>query len=107
VPRAPRAFKNKTEHALVLFFFFFTQTCLSSQRLRTAGSYLLVLHSLEQLDTGHGDAFRLLRSAVAAKDWQLCRELLRFLNSMDDSGAVLKEALAQPFMLETEVVDSG
>ncbi|KAI9444961.1 RIC1-domain-containing protein [Lactarius indigo] len=78
------------------------ETCLSSQRLRTAGSYLLVLHSLEQLDTGHDDAFRLLRSAVAAKDWQLCRELLRFLHSMDDSGAVLKEALAQPFMFEID-----
>jgi len=78
------------------------ETCLSSQRLRTAGSYLLVLHSLEQLDTGHDDAFRLLRGAVAAKDWQLCRELLRFLHSMDDSGAVLKEALAQPFMLEAQ-----
>ncbi|KAF8506868.1 RIC1-domain-containing protein [Russula emetica] len=79
------------------------ETCLSSQRLRTAGSYLLVLHSLEQLDTGHADAFRLLRGAVAAKDWQLCRELLRFLHSMDDSGAVLKEALAQPFMIEAQV----
>ncbi|KAF8272974.1 RIC1-domain-containing protein [Lactarius quietus] len=78
------------------------ETCLSSQRLRTAGSYLLVLHSLEQLDTGHDDAFRLLRSAVEAKDWQLCRELLRFLHSMDDSGAVLKEALAQPFMFEID-----
>ncbi|KAI0304643.1 RIC1-domain-containing protein [Russula brevipes] len=78
-------------------------TCLGSQRLRTAGSYLLVLHSLEQLETGHEDAFRLLRSAVAAKDWQLCRELLRFLHSMDDSGAVLKEALAQPFMVEAQV----
>ena len=82
---------------------FFSQTCLSSQRLRTAGSYLLVLHSLEQLETGHADAFRLLRGAVAAKDWQLCRELLRFLHSMDDSGAVLKEALAQPFMIEAQV----
>ena len=82
---------------------FGTQTCLGSQRLRTAGSYLLVLHSLEQLDTGHCDAFRLLQSAVAAKDWQLCRELLRFLHSMDDSGAVLKEALAQPFMIEAQV----
>jgi len=79
------------------------ESCLSSQRLRTAGSYLLVLHSLEQLDTGHDDAFRLLRSAVAVKDWQLCRELLRFLHSLDDSGAVLKEALAQPFMSEAQV----
>ncbi|KAI0308050.1 RIC1-domain-containing protein [Multifurca ochricompacta] len=79
------------------------EMCLSSQRLRTAGSYLLVLHSLEQFETGHDDAFRLLRSAVAAKDWQLCRELLRFLHSLDDSGDVLKEVLAQPFMIEAEV----
>ncbi|KAI0274897.1 RIC1-domain-containing protein [Gloeopeniophorella convolvens] len=79
------------------------ETCLGSQRLRTAGSYLLVLQSLEQLDTGHDDAFRLLRGAVEAQDWQLCRELLRFLHSMDDSGAVLREALAQPFMQEVQV----
>ncbi|KAI0067916.1 RIC1-domain-containing protein [Artomyces pyxidatus] len=73
------------------------ETCLASGRLRTAGSYLIVLQSLEQLD-GHDDALRLLRSAVAATDWQLCRELLRFLSSIDGGGAALKEALAQPFM---------
>ncbi|KAI0047802.1 RIC1-domain-containing protein [Auriscalpium vulgare] len=75
------------------------ETCLSSQRLRTAGSYLLVLHSLEQLE-GNDDTLRLLKAAVEASDWQLCRELLRFLHSMDSSGTALKEALAQPFMVD-------
>lgn len=74
------------------------ETCLSSQRLRTAGSYLLVLHSLEQLEAGNDGALRLLRSAVEVKDWQLCRELLRFFHSIDTTGEALREALAQPFM---------
>lgn len=71
------------------------QTCLASQRLKTAGSYLLVLHNLEQLDENNGDAVRLLKNAVAGKDWQLCRELLRFLHSIDDTGAALRNALSQ------------
>lgn len=71
------------------------QTCLESQQLKTAGSYLLVLHNLEQLDEKHNDVIRLLESAVTAKDWQLCRELLRFLRSVDDTGAALRNALEQ------------
>jgi RAB6A-GEF complex partner protein 1 len=69
--------------------------CLSSLRLKTAGSYLLVLHNLEQLDENNDDAVRLLKSAVEAKDWQLCRELLRFLHSIDDTGAALRNALSK------------
>ncbi|KAA1468470.1 RIC1-domain-containing protein [Dentipellis sp. KUC8613] len=76
------------------------ETCLSSHRLRTGGSYLLVLHSLEQLEAGNDDALRLLAKAVEAKDWQLCRELLRFLHSIDGTGAALREALTLPFMLD-------
>ncbi|KAI0768593.1 RIC1-domain-containing protein [Trametes elegans] len=75
------------------------ETCLGSGRLKTAGSYLLVLHGLEQLDGMNGDATRLLRSAVAAEDWQLCREILRFLHSIDDTGAALQSALS-----ETQIV---
>lgn len=71
------------------------QTCLASQRLKTAGSYLLVLHNLEQLDEDSDDAVRLLKSAVEGKDWQLCRELLRFLHSIDDTGAALRNALSK------------
>ncbi|KAJ7139708.1 RIC1-domain-containing protein [Mycena epipterygia] len=71
------------------------ETCLESQQLKTAGSYLLVLHNLEQLDEKHNDVIRLLESAVSAKDWQLCRELLRFLHSVDDTGTALRNALEQ------------
>ncbi|KAI0374480.1 RIC1-domain-containing protein [Pilatotrama ljubarskyi] len=78
-----------------------TQSCLTSGRLKTAGSYLLVLHGLEQLDGMNGDAIRLLRSAVAAQDWQLCREILRFLHSIDDTGAALQSAL-----VETQILPS-
>ncbi|KAJ7169474.1 RIC1-domain-containing protein [Mycena filopes] len=71
------------------------ETCLESQQLKTAGSYLLVLHNLEQLDEKHQDVIRLLQSAVAAKAWQLCRELLRFLHSVDDTGTAVRNALEQ------------
>ncbi|KAG5352712.1 hypothetical protein C0989_000864 [Termitomyces sp. Mn162] len=71
------------------------KTCLATQRLKTAGSYLLVLHNLEQLDENNDDAVRLLQSAVGGKDWQLCRELLRFLHSVDDTGAALRNALSK------------
>lgn len=54
-----------------------------------------MLHNLEQLDEDSDDAVRLLRSAVEGKDWQLCRELLRFLHSIDDTGAALQNALSK------------
>ncbi|KAI0035243.1 RIC1-domain-containing protein [Vararia minispora EC-137] len=81
------------------------EACLGSGRLRTAGSYLLVLQSLEQLQDGNDDVLRLLCKAVGAKDWQFCKELLRFLHSIDGSGNALREALSQPFMQVTNGVD--
>lgn len=69
--------------------------CLASKRLKTAGSYLRVLHNLEQLDENHQDAIRLLKSAVDAKDWQLCKELIRFLHSIDETGDALRRAMAE------------
>jgi len=71
------------------------QACLASQRLKTAGSYLLVLHNLEQLNQDNEDGVRLLKSAVEGQDWHLCRELLRFLHSVDDTGAALRSALSK------------
>ncbi|KAH9895558.1 RIC1-domain-containing protein [Epithele typhae] len=91
--RWPRLF-NIVGNPKILF-----ESCLSSGRLKTAGSYLLVLHGLEQLDGMNDDANRLLRSAVAAQDWQLCRDILRFLHSIDDTGAALQAAL-----VETQIV---
>lgn len=88
------------------------QTCLSSNLLKTAGSYLLVLHNLEQLDESNSDGIRLLRRAIAAKDWTLCKELLRFFRSIDDTGNALKTAMKGANLVEDDegvvgVVDSG
>jgi len=71
------------------------ETCLEANLLKTAGSYLLVLHNLEQLEEGNEEVVRLLQRAMEAKDWQLCREVLRFLHSIDDTGHALREVLTQ------------
>lgn len=68
---------------------------MSSGRLKTAGSYLLVLHNLEQLNENDHDAVRLLKAAMEQKEWQLCRQLLRFLHSIDETGTALRDALTQ------------
>ncbi|KAF9243850.1 RIC1-domain-containing protein [Melanogaster broomeanus] len=69
------------------------ETCLNSGRLKTASSYLL-------LEENNIDAIRLLQSAIDAQNWQLCRELLRFLHSIDDTGMALRHALTQTNLTE-------
>ena len=54
-----------------------------------------MLHNLEQSDEGNHDAIRLLKRAAEVEDWALCRELLRFLRSIDASGHALRNALSQ------------
>ena len=76
----------------------FVQKCLALNKLKTAASYLLVLHNMEQLDDDK-DAVILLRRAIDQEDWQLCREVIRFLHSIDENGSALREAL-----LETNLV---
>ena len=66
---------------------------LQKGRLKTAGGYLLVLHTFEELDTSSEQAVRLLRKAKEAQDWELCKELARFLMALDQSGDTLREAL--------------
>lgn len=61
--------------------------------LKTAGGYLLVLHTFEELDSSSDQAVRLLRKAKQAQDWELCKELARFLMALDQSGDTLREAL--------------
>ncbi|KZO96717.1 RIC1-domain-containing protein [Calocera viscosa TUFC12733] len=86
------------------------QKCLSAKRLQTAASYLLVLHTLEQLDESHADVIRLLKAAVTAGDDTLCGELLRFLRSIDDTGAALEQAARETGLIEdggeSQVIES-
>ena len=68
------------------------EQCLEEGKLGTAAGYLLVLQNLEQLDDV-GDSVRLLRLATAAGDTSLCKDVVRFLRSIDQSGATLSAAL--------------
>lgn len=62
--------------------------------LKTAGGYLLVLHTFEELSSSSEQLVRLLARAKNEGDWELCKELARFLTALDESGDTLREALA-------------
>lgn len=61
--------------------------------LKTAGGYLLILHTFEELSSSSEQLVRLLSRAKDEGDWELCKELARFLQALDESGATLVEAL--------------
>ncbi|GAA5924449.1 RIC1 family protein [Sporobolomyces koalae] len=71
------------------------EKCISAGFLKVAASYLLVLHNLEPVEQSSKDTVRLLTTAMAAGDWTLCRELLRFLYSLDRTGLILRAALSE------------
>jgi hypothetical protein len=52
------------------------EDALEQGRLKTAAGYLLVL-----------------RRAADVEDWELCKELARFLVALDKSGVTLQKAL--------------
>ncbi|KAI9840085.1 MAG: hypothetical protein M1819_000278 [Sarea resinae] len=66
---------------------------LQKGALKTAGGYLLVLHTFEELGDSSQQLVRLLRRAKEEGDWELCMELARFLKAVDESGDALREAL--------------
>jgi len=74
--------------------------------LKTAGGYLLILHTMEKLSSSSQDMVRLFSRAVAEEDWDLCKELARFLTALDNSGKTLKEAL-ELVDLRSPVVEEG
>ncbi|ETS87709.1 hypothetical protein PFICI_01537 [Pestalotiopsis fici W106-1] len=61
--------------------------------LKTAGGYLLILHTFEELATASEQSVRLFSRAIHEEDWDLCKELARFLAAMDESGETLREAM--------------
>lgn len=66
---------------------------LRKGQLKTAGGYLLVLHTFEELESSSEQCVRLLQTAKEAADWDLCKELARFLMALDESGDTLRHAL--------------
>lgn len=61
--------------------------------LKTAGGYLIVLHTLDELGSSTEQSVRLLSRAMREGDWELCKELARFLAAMDETGETLQEAM--------------
>ncbi|EQB57693.1 hypothetical protein CGLO_02137 [Colletotrichum gloeosporioides Cg-14] len=61
--------------------------------LKTAGGYLIILHTLDDLGSASEQTVRLLSRAMKEDDWELCKELARFLAAMDETGDSLREAM--------------
>lgn len=66
---------------------------LQKGNLKTAGGYLLVLHTFEELRSTGDQVVRLLQAAKQEQDWELCKELARFLMALDETGATLQRTL--------------
>lgn len=69
------------------------EASLEKGMLKTAGGYLLVLHTLEEAESGSEQCVRLLQKAKEKGDWDLCKELARFLMALDESGEELRKAV--------------
>ncbi|KAI5370082.1 Putative ribosome control protein [Septoria linicola] len=66
---------------------------LEQGKLNTAAGYLLVLHAFEQDSFQVLEFAQLLQRAAQVNDWELCREVSRFLVGIDSSGETLVAAL--------------
>lgn len=85
---------------------FFEQS-LAQGKLKTAAGYLLVLHAFESESFHVHDFARLLRMAASAQDWDLCRELARFLVGIDTTGNTLRAALAEANLTGGDMVNGN
>ena len=69
------------------------EKALEDGLLKAAGGFLLVLHTFEELPKDSELCVRLLIRAKEVGDWDLCKELARFLMAVDDTGDTLREAM--------------
>jgi hypothetical protein len=74
--------------------------------LKTAGGYLIILHTLDELEASLEQSVRVLTRAVREGDWELCKELARFLAAMDETGETLKEAMKMANVGVTQGISS-
>lgn len=73
--------------------------------LKTAGGYLLILHTFDELATASEQSVRLLTRAMREEDWELCKELARFLAALDETGETLREAMEMANIRVREIDD--
>ncbi|KAK4634810.1 Guanine nucleotide exchange factor subunit RIC1 [Fulvia fulva] len=78
------------------------EQALGQGRLNTAAGYLLVLHAFEQDSFQIHEFAQLLRRAANEQDWDLCKELARFLVGIDASGHTLQSALTEAGLMDRQ-----
>lgn len=61
----------------------YLQECLHESELDTAASYLIILQNMEQPTVARQHATLLLDAALEHNKWQLAKDLVRFLKSID------------------------
>lgn len=61
--------------------------------LKTAGGYLIILHTLAESESVSEQSVRLFSRAIDEEEWDLCKELARFLAALDETGSILKGAM--------------
>ena len=66
-----------------------------------------MLHTFEEMETSSEQCVRLLQRAKEAGDWNLCKELARFLMALDESGDTLKLSLERMELGPRDTVESG
>ena len=69
------------------------EASLEKDMLKTAGGYLIIMQTLEQNEHSSEECVRLLQRAKEVGDWELCKELARFLMALDQSGDTLRAAM--------------
>ncbi|CAK4031574.1 related to DUF1339 domain [Lecanosticta acicola] len=77
------------------------EQALTQGKLNTAAGYLLVLHAFEQDSFQVHEFSQLLQRAAVEQDWELCKELARFLVGIDRSGETLRTALREAGFQDT------
>lgn len=83
------------------------QASLEKGMLKTAGGYLLVLQTLEESERSSEQCISLLGRAQEEGDWELCKELARFLMALDTSGDTLREAMERMHIEPNSTPDKG
>lgn len=75
---------------------------LQKDMLKTAGSYLLILHAFDEGSFSPRQISILLKRARKEGDWDLCKELARFLVGIDETGNLLKTVLVRAGLRDAE-----
>ena len=66
-----------------------------------------MLHTFEEMDTSSEQCVRLLQRAKEVGDWDLCKELARFLMALDESGDTLKLSLERMELSPKDTLESA